>query len=103
MRWISTTFGVCILCYFSCFGLTPKCYALKVYKKLPPTCQIKYLKGLGPGFQLLESYLLLVYLLFGEKEETIIIGRMGFWALSAFRGSPCLEKFAFYVLEGKGG
>lgn len=75
---------------YSLQHLVANFYALKVYKQLPPACQIMYLKGLGSGFQLLESYLLLVYLLFGEKEETIIIGRMEFWALPTFIGSPCI-------------
>lgn len=30
--------------------LIAKFYTFKVYKKLLPTCQIMYLKGLGPGF-----------------------------------------------------
>jgi len=58
-------------CLYSLKHLVVKFYVL--YKKLPPTCQIMYLKGLGPGFQLLESYLLLenivFYPLFGEDKR----------------------------------
>lgn len=51
-----------------------------------------------------ESYLLLVYPLFGEdkREETITVGETELWAPYVFRVSPCLEDSAFYILQGKG-